>query len=75
MLDEADIQIIKNLIEESKKPPTPICGHSVLQDTRCMLPFTHTGLHKDRDGIWRCPWCRNDAFQNHAEDCPAKGYV
>lgn len=72
MLDETDIEIIRELIAESKKPPTSICGKPVLQDSQCALPWTHTGLCKDREGIWRCPWCRRDAFQGHLTECVAK---
>lgn len=71
-LDDLDVQAIRRIIREELKPPIPMCGKSVLQDSQCKLPFTHTGLCKDGEGIWRCPWCRQDAFQGHLENCPAK---
>ena len=61
----------RTAVADALKPPTPRCGHSVLQDTSCFLPFGHVGLHVDQDGVWRCPWCNKDAFWGHAEDCPA----
>lgn len=69
-LDDETRAEIANAVREAMKPPVRRCSESVLQDSSCTLPWHHTGLHIDRDGCWRCPWCRHDVFMGHAALCP-----